>query len=130
MRRNARETVFKLLFEFSFQGSINDTTKELMLMDSSFDDDDKQFIDKVYRGVISSIDSIKETLKANVTGYELDRIYRSDLVVLEIAAFELSIKEEPVAVVINEAVSLAKKYGTDKSGSFVNGVLAKIAKTL
>lgn len=126
MRIVSRETVFKLLFEYSFQNEKNEETKELMLMDSELTDDDKTYIEDTYYGVISDIDSIKKTLSENITGYTLERIYRSDLVVLEMACYELKEGKIPQAVVINEAVDLAKKYGTDKSGAFVNAVLAKL----
>ena len=56
--------------------------------------------------------------------------YRPDYAVLLLATYELQKKSVPVAVVVNEAVELSKKYGTDKSGAFVNGVLAKVAKDL
>ena len=57
--------------------------------------------------------------------YTVDRLYRPDLVVLMMAVYELNDKSVPAKVVVNEAVTLAKKYGTEKSGGFVNGVLAK-----
>lgn len=128
MRRASREIVFKLLFEYSFQNEKNDQTKDLMLMDSDMTEEDKEYIEKTYYGVVDNIETIKKTLADNITGYTLDRIYRSDLVILEMAAYEISEASVPQAVVINEAVDLAKKYGTDKSGGFVNAVLAKLAK--
>ena len=58
-----------------------------------------------------------------ISGYSIDRIYRSDFIVLMVACYELKYTDTPFAVVINEAVELAKKYGEEKSGKFVNGVL-------
>ncbi len=130
MRRVARESVLKLLFEYSFLEEYNETTKELFLLDTSLTDDDRDYINETYKGVIDSIDSLKETISKYITGYTIERLYRSDLVVLEIALYELKQNKEPVAVIINEAVSLAKKFGTEKSGAFVNGVLGNIAKEL
>ena len=62
-----------------------------------------------------------------VKGYDIDRIYKVDLAILVLAVFEIEFeKSTPQNVVINEAVELAKKYSTDKSYSFINGVLAKV----
>ena len=53
-------------------------------------------------------------------------MYRSDLICLIYAAYEIEFTESPEKLAINEAVDIAKKYGSEKSGAFVNGVLAKI----
>ena len=130
MRRVARELVFKLVFEYTFYGVANDGTLELLLADADLTEDDKQFISETYAGVLQSEESLKKTIESHLDNYTLDRIYRPDLAVLMLAAFELQSKSAPIPVIINEAVELSKKYGTDKSGAFVNGVLAKVAKDL
>ena len=130
MRRVARESVFKLVFEYTFYGVANDGTLELLLADADLTDDDKEFIANTYAGVLANEESLKKTIEANLDSYTLDRIYRPDLAVLLLATYELGKKTAPVPVIINEAVELSKKYGTDKSGAFVNGVLAKVAKAI
>ena len=130
MRRVARETVFKLVFEYTFYGVANEGTLELLQSDASLDDDDKAFIAETYSGIIASEEELKKTIEAHLSGYTLERIYRPDYAILLLATFELQRKSVPVAVVVNEAVELSKKYGTDKSGAFVNGVLANVAKQL
>lgn len=130
MRRVARECVFKLVFEYTFYGTPNEETLELMLIDSDLTEDDRQYINSTYAGVMAEEDALKAIIKDNLEGYTLERIYRPDYAALLLATYELKAATAPTAVVINEAVSLSKKYGTDKSGKFVNGVLAKIAKVL
>ncbi len=130
MRRVARESVFQLVFEYTFYGTKNDETLGLMLLGANLTDDDKQYIIDTYNGVTSQFEELKERVAASLEGYSVDRVYRPDLVALVIATYELKLAEEPDAVVINEAVSLAKKFGSDKSGKFVNGVLAKLLKGL
>ncbi len=130
MRRIAREDVFKLVFEYTFYGTRNDGTLELLLLDDSLDESDRQYIGDLYRGIIADVPALNGIIESNLEGYRLERVYRPDYVALLIAAYELTHGTAPVAVVISEAVSLGKKYGTDKSGAFINGVLAKIAKTL
>ena len=79
-------------------------------------------------GVNANYDSILDIIKNNVVGYELDRIYKIDLAILVLAVYELKFASNEVqpSIVINEAVELSKKYSTDKSYSFINGVLAKV----
>ena len=70
-----------------------------------------------------------DIIKDNIEGYELDRIYKVDLAILVLAIYELKFENStPDKVVLNEAIELSKKYSTDKSFSFINGVLAKILK--
>ena len=130
MRRVARELVFKLVFEYTFYGAANDDTLELLLVDADLTDDDKQYISETYAGVLANVEDLKKTIDEHLDGYTLERIYRPDLAVLMLATYELESKTAPIPVIINEAVELSKKYGTDKSGAFVNGVLAKVAKDL
>ena len=129
MRKIARETVFKLLFEHSFLNESNDAGIELLMYAEDLTEDDKEYIKRTYYGVLSSIDSLKEEISARLENYRIERLYRPDLMVLMLATYELENGDAPSKVVINEAVDLAKRYGTEKSGKFVNGVLAKMIKT-
>ena len=129
MRKIARETVFKLLFEHSFLNKRNDEGLELLMLADDFTEDDKDYIKRTYDGVILSADSLKEKISARLENYRIERLYRPDLIVLMLATYELERGDAPDKVVINEAVDLAKRYGTEKSGKFVNGVLAKMIKT-
>lgn len=128
MRRASREYVFKLVFEYTFYGKKNPDTLELFLTDADLDDEDKAFIRDCYDGVSENADALKAELAGKLERYTVDRLYRPDLCVLLIALYELKKGETPAKVVVNEAVSLAKKYGTEKSGAFVNGVLAKFVR--
>lgn len=126
MRRISRESVFQLVFEYTFLEERNETTLELMLAGTELNDDDREFIQKTYDGITADVPHLKEVIAANLERYKLERLYRPDLVILMIGAYELEKGEVPAQVVINEAVELAKKFGTDKSGKFVNGVLGRI----
>lgn len=128
MRRIARESVFKLLFEFSFYGEPNNDSLELVLLADDLSDDDKDYIKRTYLGTAAKFEELKTLISENLDNYKIERLYRPDLIVLILAAYELSQKEVPEKVIINEAVDLAKKYGTEKSGAFVNGVLARLIK--
>ena len=126
MRRLARELVYKLVFAYSFTSQKDDETLELFLQDSDLDDSDKIYIENTYEGIIQNYDNCKDFVGRFITGYTLDRVYRSDLICLIYAAYEIEFTTCPEKLAINEAVDIAKKYGSEKSGAFVNGVLAKI----
>ena len=75
------------------------------------------------RGVAEHHDRLDELIAARATGWRLDRMPVLDLNVLRLGTFELAERPDvPVAVVIDEAVELAKRFSTDNSGRFVNGV--------
>ena len=126
-RVKSREYAFRLVFEKFF----HEPDDELMFEfdDIVIDEEDKNFVNNLIGTINSNYDSIMEIIKNNTTGYDIERIYKVDLAILVIAICEVKfINDTPVNVVINEAVELAKKYSTDKSYSFVNGVLAKVIK--
>lgn len=128
-RRSAREAVFKLVFEFLFYGQKNDTTLEILKTDGSLTADDKNYIDRVYNGVADNFLDLKALVGKYAVGYDADRIYKPDLAALLIAAFELKNEQDiPTPVIISSAVELVKRYSDEKSFSFVNGILATLAK--
>ena len=82
-------------------------------------------------GVEHNQSRLDEAIAAHAKGWTLARMPTIDRTVLRIAAFELLGRlEVPVAVVLNEAVELAKRFSTDDSGRFVNGVLAALVPVL
>ena len=126
-RVKSREYAFRLVFEKFFHDPLDDLMFEFD--DIVIDDEDKIFVNQLIKEININYDNIIEIIKDNTTGYEIDRIYKVDLAILMLAICEIKfISDTPSNVVINEAVELAKKYSTEKSYSFVNGVLAKVIK--
>jgi N utilization substance protein B len=77
--------------------------------------------------LLEKLDEIDAVINESVKGWKTSRMAKVDLTLLRLAVYEIRYEEDvPQGVAINEAVELAKKYGTDDSASFVNGVLAKI----
>lgn len=126
-RKKSREFAFRLVFEKFFHKPNDDCLEEME--DIVLDEEDKSFVNKLLDGVNEHYDEIINIVKANIEGYELERLFKVDLAILVLAIYELKfLKETPEKVVINEAVELSKRYSTDKSYSFINGVLAKVLK--
>jgi len=83
------------------------------------------------RGVVGHREELDRAIAAKATGWTLQRMPGLDLNVLRLEAFELAERPDvPVAVVIDEAVELAKRFSTDNSGRFVNGVLSALVPEL
>ena len=88
----------------------------------------RSFAEPLVRGVLENRDSIDEILSQLTDNWDLHRMAAVDRNILRLAAHELMHREDvPPVVVINEAVDIAKKFSTDDSGKFVNGILDKLA---
>lgn len=91
----------------------------------------RKFCDTLVKGARENQAAIDDVIRQNTQNYELNRISAVDRNVLRIAVFEmLHCPETPPVVSINEGIEIAKKYSTEESGRFVNGVLDKIRSTL
>lgn len=122
-RKKSREYSFRVVFEkFFHEPEIEFDDEEFVIAD-----EDREFVNSLIGGVNINYDNILSIIKEHTEGYDIERIYKVDLAILVLAVYELMFdKSTPQNVVINEAVELAKKYSTDKSYSFINGVLAKV----
>lgn len=128
-RIQAREKAFILIFEYLFNKSKSEITLDNIVQDLSFTDDDREYIRKVYEGVIENYDKLAGIISQYSEGFALNRIYKIDLGILLLALYELLYMDDiPISVTCNEAVNLTKIYSTEKSPSYVNGILANIIK--
>lgn len=85
------------------------------------------FVENILNNFATHYQEINDKISSKLKGYTVERLFKVDLAILILAIIELDyIKETPKQVVINECVELAKKYSTDKSPKFINGVLADI----
>ncbi len=127
-RIQARESCFKLMFEYEFLKEKNEVSLLSFLDSDELTEEEKTFVKEEYEGLIAKDKDLEDTIEKYLKGYTLSRIFKVDLVILKLAVYEMLYSNEktPSKVIINEAVELAKKYSTDKSYSFVNGVLASV----
>jgi len=136
VRRKMREVVFQVIFGADISGF--DSEKDLEFMVEDIFIDDKFFNDEMrniaYRyckGIVSRKDDLDEIIKRYLFNWSWDRLQFVDKNILRLATYELLYESSiPVEVSLNEAVEIAKIYGTEKSGKFVNGILDSIAKEL
>lgn len=129
-RREQREHIFKLLFmtHFNSQEEMPDQLSLYFESLEELEEKDQTYMKEKYESILEHVAEIDEMLNEYSKGWKTSRMNRVDLNALRLAVYELKYDDEvPVGVAINEAVELAKRFGGDTSGSFVNGVLGKIA---
>ncbi|MFB9325329.1 transcription antitermination factor NusB [Paenibacillus aurantiacus] len=89
------------------------------------------YVRELVHGVIEHKQAIDDMLQTYLTGWQVDRLSRVDRQILRLAAYEMVFRTDvPPKAAINEAIELAKHFGTDESGKFVNGVLGKLLQAL
>jgi N utilization substance protein B len=121
-RSDARERALYLIYEAHSKGIAPSATIDIQVLEPD------ELTQELVRGVDANLQHLDELIAAKAKGWTLARMPVLDLSVMRLAVFELVERPHvPTAVVLNEAVELAKRYSTDDSGRFVNGVLAAIA---
>lgn len=131
-RHEQREQLFKLLFRVEFN-SPEEMPEQVRLF---FEDEERSGfgeaavqIEEKYQRIRDKLPEIDRLLNEKTEKWNTKRIGKVELTVLRLALYEMLFDEEvPQGVAIDEAVTIAKKYGQDSSGAFVNGILAKFAK--
>ena len=121
-RSKIRENVFKMLFRVEFHDK-SELAEQMELLNDELTnptDEERQYIEHM-----AELDAL---IDEKSTGWKTNRMAKVDLAIIRLAVYEIKFEDDiPTKVSINEAVELAKKYGADESGAFVNGVLAKFA---
>lgn len=129
-RREIRENVFMMLFRVEFHDQ-DEMDEQISLFEdelASLREKDMIYIKDKCKSIFEKIDEIDSAVNEVSSGWKTSRMSKVDLSIIRLAVYEIKYEEEiPFKVSINEAVELAKKYGTDDSPSFVNGILAKFA---
>jgi N utilization substance protein B len=129
-RRRAREYALQLLFQLDItKNKLNNEQFEGFWEDIREDNDIKEFADNLVRGTRENIAAIDETIKKAAEHWSIDRMAVIDRNILRCATYELLYRTDiPPLATINEALEISKKYSTEDSASFINGILDKIAK--
>ena len=127
-RRELRENIFKMLFRVEFHDE-NEMNDQLTLFEEQLEglkETDLSYIKEKTKEIIGHLKEIDAEINEKSTGWKTSRMGKVDLTIIRLAVYEIRFDEEvPEKVAINEAVELAKKFGTDESPAFINGVLAK-----
>ena len=137
-RHLGRIVALQSLYEFEFRTQSDDTTADINeILGRNLERyetaiDDKKFVSSLVDGVLIRIDELDEKIQPIAPDWPIAQIARIDRSILRLGMYELLFMGDivPPKVVINEAVELAKAFGSDNSSKFVNGVLGTAYRTL
>jgi N utilization substance protein B len=138
-RRIAREYAIQFLFSLDFNKAddVEKQLEEFLLHTQEFKEEEAPALNKgsksytldVVKGTMQHMEEIDKLIEFHTTGWKKERIARVDLAIIRLAIYEIVFNNEvPDSVAANEAIELAKKFSTEESGSFVNGILGKIIR--
>jgi transcription antitermination protein NusB len=128
-RRKARELALQMLFQYDMSGNgpeaIIDTFEELQKSKANT----REFAVRVFKGTVDHIEKIDEMIQAQADNWRLSRMAVVDRNIIRASVYEfLHEADTPKLVIIDEAIEIAKKFGTQKSPQFINGILDGILK--
>ncbi len=130
MRRDSREAVYKILYADLYCDNDADFEAEVMT-EAKLSPEDKKFAEDLLSAVKEHKEEIEQIIADHAHGYKFERIFSTDKCALYIAVAELKyFSDIPPVVSIDEAIALVRKYSTEESMNFVNGILAAVKKDM
>ena len=127
-RRRARALALQALYEVNSAGHGAEEVVNHLLTEEGLSEENANFIRELVRGTIQNKEKIDETIQNFAPAWPIEQIPVVDRNILRLAIFEILLDNKvPVKVAINEAVELAKTFGSDNSPKFVNGVLGSVS---
>lgn len=128
-RKVAREVLMKLLYERDVAGQHQEESLYSMSDEFKLEENDELYITQILMGMDKEQEKIDSFIIKYAKDWTIKRMARVDIAILRLAIYELLYRGDiPVGVSINEAVEMAKTYGNETSGSFVNGILGNFTK--
>jgi N utilization substance protein B len=129
-RRRAREYALQLLFQLNLTGDeLNDGLLNEFWESSDEEPDIKEFTLDIVRGTIKHLEEIDTAIKEAAEHWSIDRMAVVDRNILRASTYELLHRPDiPSSVTINEAIEVSKKFSSEDSASFINGILDKVKK--
>lgn len=125
-RRKAREAALQLLYQKDVNPDISEPTAREMLGEILEVDRLIDFTWQLYTGTLAARTALDERIQAVAENWSLQRMAPTDRNILRMGVFEMDAIKTPPAVVLDECIELAKLFGSEQSGPFVNGVLDKL----
>lgn len=125
-----RELAFCYIYSQEIQKH-NSKSQVKLFLDSTEVEDGKsrEYVKEIAKGIKENDEEITKIISENLkAGWTIDRISTVDLSLLKLAIYEIKYIKTPYKIIINEVVNMAKKYGEETAGSFINGVLAKVVE--
>lgn len=129
-RRVARESAMKLLYQMELMEDFSQENLDLFIDNNGFQEDEEKYIGNAIKGVVENLEKIDGFIDENVDDWAVNRLARVDLSILRISIYELLYRKDiPEQVSINEAIETAKKYSSEESAKFINGILGGFVRS-
>ena len=131
-RREARDAVFSLLYEYEFQRELTpDDVFAVSVENREIAVEEDAYISAAFHGVCAARDELDAKIASFSGNWKPERMSRISRTILRLGVYELLYMQDiPQNVVLNEAVELAKRYEGDRAPAFVNGILNAVAKSV
>ncbi|ALV96375.1 transcription antitermination factor NusB [Campylobacter jejuni] len=126
-RHQVRQSVISLLYAFELNSQNNVFVDEI-LDEKKIRNEQKNFTLNLYHGILDNLNNIDETLNSFLNDNQITALGHVERAILRLGAYELLFTDTPSAIVINEAIELAKELANDNSSKFINGVLDALIK--
>lgn len=126
-RHQVRQSVISLLYAFELNSQNNVFVDEI-LDEKKIRNEQKNFTLNLHNGILDNLNNIDETLNSFLNDNQITALGHVERAILRLGAYELLFTDTPSAIVINEAIELAKELANDNSPKFINGVLDALIK--
>jgi len=128
-RRNAREATMKLLYQLELNKTFDEEIVNMFFENNDFTEDEKVYIENTIENIQDNLKLIDEKVEKYIKGWKKERLSKIDLSILRISIYEIMFREDiPTEVSINESIEISKKYSSDESSKFINGVLGSFVR--
>ena len=130
-RRKAREIALQALFQFDFTKNDDENLIEMLIKETKgLNQQSILFTREIIKGTIANLEAIDATIKTVSNDWKIERMAAVDRNIVRMAVYELKFNSEDTApkIIINEAIEIAKIFGSDESSRFVNGILVALIK--
>lgn len=128
-RKLAREETMKLLYQMDMNDDYSVQVADLYIELNEFLEDEIEYINHAVNTIINNLAKIDLEIENHIKGWRLYRLAKIDLAILRISIYELLYRKDiPVEVSINEAIEIAKKFSTEESSRFINGILGSFVR--
>lgn len=128
LRSKAREFAMQMLFQWEMSPQDSKKLAATFWKGAVASEDAEIFADQLFHATVRTVKDLDEIIERHSQNWRADRIAAIDRAILRLALHEIALGKTPARTVINEAVKLSKKYSSDDSASFVNGILDAAVK--
>jgi transcription antitermination protein NusB len=130
LRRKSREFALQMLFQWDMSPQEPAKLEAKFWRAAKAADSTRAFANQLFEGAAKGVVALDELIVKHAENWRFERLAAIDRAVLRLAIHELRVADAPYRVVLNEAVDLAKKYSSEESGAFVNGILDAVYKSM